>query len=194
MQQNFENYDLITPTARISTPTHGGRAKCLQRLVRLDLPVPKTVALSFDAIKSIVAGKMPDLMNILSHFNPTDTLCVRPSSESLDWGGPGAVLNIGMNDERCSHLSKHIGEKSASELYFRFIQAYSVNVARLDPDVFDHITCANGNSVSAALAAYKDEMDESFPQSIEHQLSEVLRSMARAWEGTSARLQGSPMR
>ena len=188
MQQNFENYDLITPTARISTPTHGGRAKCLQRLVRLDLPVPKTVALSFDAIKSIVAGKMPDLMNILSHFNPTDTLCVRPSSESLDWGGPGAVLNIGMNDERCSHLSKHIGEKSASELYFRFIQAYSVNVARLDPDVFDHITRANGNSVSAALAAYKDEMDESFPQSIEHQLSEVLRSMARAWEGTSARL------
>ncbi len=80
MQQNFENYDLITPTARISTPTHGGRAKCLQRLVRLDF-------------------KMPDLMNILSHFNPTDTLCVRPSSESLDWGGPGAVLNIGMNDE-----------------------------------------------------------------------------------------------
>ena len=79
-------------------------------------------------------------------------------------------------------------EKSASELYFRFIQAYSVNVARLDPDVFDHITRANGNSVSAALAAYKDEMDESFPQSIEHQLSEVLRSMARAWEGTSARL------
>ena len=81
-------------------------------------------------------------MNILSHFNKTDTLCVRPSSESLDWGGPGAVLNIGMNDERCSHLSKHVGEKSASELYFRFIQAYSVNVARLDPDVFDHIDVA----------------------------------------------------
>ena len=186
--QNFENYDLITPTAKISTPTHGGRAKCLQRLVRLDLPVPKTVALSFDAIKEIVSGKMPNLANIISNFNPEDTLCVRPSSESIDWGGPGAVLNIGMNDERCSHLSKNIGKKAASELYFRFIQAYSVNVARLDPDVFDHITDANGSSVSAALAAYKEEMDDSFPQSIEHQLSEVLRSMARAWQGTSARL------
>ena len=186
--QNFENYDLITPTAKISTPTHGGRAKCLQRLVRLDLPVPKTVALSFDAIKEIVSGKMPNLANIISNFNPEDTLCVRPSSESIDWGGPGAVLNIGMNDERCSHLSKNIGKKAASELYFRFIQAYSVSVARLDPDVFDHITGANGNSVSAALAAYKEEMDDSFPQSIEHQLSEVLRSMARAWQGTSARL------
>ena len=186
--QNFENYDLITPTAKISTPTHGGRAKCLQRLVRLDLPVPKTVALSFAAIKEIVSGKMPNLANIISNFNPEDTLCVRPSSESIDWGGPGAVLNIGMNDERCSHLSKNIGKKAASELYFRFIQAYSVSVARLDPDVFDHITGANGNSVSAALAAYKEEMEDSFPQSIEHQLSEVLRSMARAWQGTSARL------
>ena len=188
MQQEFENYDLITPTAKISTPTHGGRAKCLQRLIRLDLPVPKTVALSFDAIKGIVSGKMPDLIDILSNFDAKDTLCVRPSSESIDWGGPGAVLNIGMNEERCLHLSKYIGEKAAIELYFRFIQAYSVSVARLDPDVFDHITDANGNSVSAALAAYKDEMEESFPQSIEHQLSEVLRSMARAWEGTSARL------
>ena len=63
MQQDFENYDLITPTAKISAPTHGGRAKCLQRLVRLDLPVPKTVALSFDAIKGIVSGEMPDLID-----------------------------------------------------------------------------------------------------------------------------------
>jgi pyruvate,orthophosphate dikinase len=188
VQKNFKNYELITPTANISAPTHGGRAKCLQRLVRLDLPVPKTVALSFNAIKEIVSGKMPDLIDILSNFVEKDTLCVRPSSESVDWGGPGAVLNIGMNDERCSHLSKYIGKKAAAELYFRFIQAYSVNVARLDPDVFDHMTDANGNSVSAALTAYKDEMDENFPQSIEHQLSEVLRSMARAWEGTSARL------
>ena len=35
----------ITPSAVIKTATHGWRAKCLQRLVRLDLPVPKTVSL-----------------------------------------------------------------------------------------------------------------------------------------------------
>ncbi len=101
---------MITPTAKIAAPTHGGRAKCLQRLVRLDLPVPKTVALSFDAIKGIVSGKLPDLIDILSYFDKKDTLCVRPSSESIDWGGPGAVLNIGMNDDRCLHLSKSIGD------------------------------------------------------------------------------------
>jgi len=57
VQQNCENYHLITSTAKISTSTHGGRAKCLQRLVRLDLPVPKTVALSFDLIKEIVSER-----------------------------------------------------------------------------------------------------------------------------------------
>jgi len=89
VQKNFKNYELITPTANISAPTHGGRAKCLQRLVRLDLPVPKTVALSFNAIKEIVSGKMPDLIDILSNFGEKDTLCVRPSSESVDWVDQG---------------------------------------------------------------------------------------------------------
>ena len=36
----------ITPTAPVTAATHGWRAKCLQRLVRLELPVPQTVALS----------------------------------------------------------------------------------------------------------------------------------------------------
>ena len=95
---------LITQTAPIATSSHGGRAKCLQRLVRLDLPVPRTVALSFDAVHEIAAGDMPDISAILSEF-PTDALlCVRPSSEDPDWGGPGAILNIGMNEDRCKGL------------------------------------------------------------------------------------------
>jgi pyruvate, orthophosphate dikinase len=35
----------VTPSARIATLTHGWRAKCLQRLVRLDLPVPESLSL-----------------------------------------------------------------------------------------------------------------------------------------------------
>ena len=35
----------ITPSAKVATEDHGWRAKCLQRLVRLDMPVPKSVAL-----------------------------------------------------------------------------------------------------------------------------------------------------
>ena len=80
VQHDMPTIDLITPTAPIATPTHGGRAKCLQRLVRLDLPVPSTVALSFEMVKSIAAGHKPDLDAILNQFSPDDILCVRPSS------------------------------------------------------------------------------------------------------------------
>jgi len=188
MQQMDSDIALITQTAPITTPTHGGRAKCLQRLVRLDLPVPRTVALSFDMVHKIAAGEAPDMAEILNTFADEDLLCVRPSSESPDWGGPGAVLNIGMNDEAFHRLSETLGEGPAAKIYFRFVQGYSVHVARLDPDIFDHIDGQGPEALAEALAAYEEETEEPFPQEKSVQLSEVLRSMARAWEGTTARL------
>lgn len=195
----FDNPDvtLITPTAKLSAPTHGGRAKCLQRLVRLDLPVPHTVALSFATVLKIAKGGLPDIPGILARFNEGVLLCVRPSSEDPDWGGPGAILNIGMNDTRYAEMSKEIGGDAAASLYLRFVQSYAVHVARLDPDVFDDIDSDGQLGLSQALRAYEEEAEEAFPQSPGAQLSEVLRSMARAWEGTTARLlrqaKGAPM-
>ncbi|NVO27362.1 pyruvate, phosphate dikinase [Donghicola sp. C2-DW-16] len=187
--QNFdENVTLITPSAPVAVATHGGRAKCLQRLVRMDLPVPDTVALSFKAVKDIAGGRLPDLERILEPFGEGALMCVRPSSEDPDWGGPGAVLNIGMNDATYVELSDKIGHEAAAELYLRFVKNFAVHVARLDPDVFDEITEEGSVGLGAALAAYEDETDEPFPQDVGQQLTEVLRSMARAWEGTSARL------
>lgn len=188
MQNNSSYITLITPDAPMSPDTHGGRAKCLQRLVRMEMPVPTTVALSFEAVHNIAAGDMPDLARLISPFEEGQILCVRPSSQDPDWGGPGAVLNIGMNAERHAHLSNTLGREAADELYFRFIQAYSVHVARLDPDMFDDIDPTDANAVNEALDAYEDEADEAFPQDPKEQLGGVLRSMARAWEGTSARL------
>ena len=46
----------ITPTAQIQVTAHGWRAKCLQRLVRLDLPVPETVALPAATVRAIAAA------------------------------------------------------------------------------------------------------------------------------------------
>nr|WP_194245066.1 putative PEP-binding protein [Donghicola mangrovi] len=179
---------MITPSAPVAVATHGGRAKCLQRLVRMDLPVPDTVALSFKAVKDIAGGRLPDLERILEPFGEGALMCVRPSSEDPDWGGPGAVLNIGMNDATYVELSDKIGHEAAAELYLRFVKNFAVHVARLDPDVFDEITEEGSVGLGAALAAYEDETDEPFPQDVGQQLTEVLRSMARAWEGTSARL------
>ena len=188
MQNNGSYITLITPDAPMSPDTHGGRAKCLQRLVRMDMPVPTTVALSFEAVHNIAAGDMPDLARLISPFEEGQLLCVRPSSEDPDWGGPGAVLNIGMNAERHAQLTDTLGREAADELYFRFIQAYSIQVARLDPDMFDDIDPSDLDAVQDALEAYEDEADEPFPQDPKEQLGGVLRCMARAWEGTSARL------
>lgn len=179
---------LITPSAKMATPTHGGRAKCLQRLVRLDLPVPRTVALSFDTVHAIAAGQLPDIAQMLQSFDGNALLCVRPSSEDPDWGGPSAVLNIGMNDDRLAILSRDIGDEAAAALYLRFVQAYAIHVARLDPDQFDEIEDTGRAGLRTALLAYEDEAEEPFPQDPAVQLREVLRSMARAWEGTTARL------
>ncbi|TDK43189.1 pyruvate, phosphate dikinase [Antarcticimicrobium luteum] len=179
---------LVTPDAPIDAATHGGRAKCLQRLVRLDLPVPRTVSLSFEAVKRIAVGQMPDIAAVDDQFPPDALLCVRPSSEDPDWGGPGAVLNIGMNDAQYARLSERLGPRAAAALYSRFVQGYATHVARLDPDLFDSEPAEGHKGLQRMLRAYEDEADEPFPQSRTDQLSGVLRSMARAWEGTSARL------
>ena len=188
MQQDDPDITLITATAPLSAPTHGGRAKCLQRLIRLDLPVPCTVALSFDAVQAIVAGNMPDIQTILDAFEGGDLLCVRPSSEDPDWGGPGAILNIGMNDNRYQALRSQLGPEAAAGLYTRFVQSYAVHVARLDPDMFDTSAGFGPQELAQALQAYEAETEEEFPQDPAVQLAEVLRSMARAWEGVTARL------
>ena len=178
----------ITPTAAIEKTQHGGRAKCLQRLIRLDMPVPTTVALSFDAVYRISAGEMPDLDAMLSLFGEDLMVSVRPSSEDPDWGGPSAILNIGINDTVHEKLVQSHGETAANALYLRFIQAYAVNVARLDPDEFDTFEPSSPNALQEALKLYEEETDSYFPQDPKVQLAEILRSMARAWEGTTARL------
>ena len=98
------------------------------------------------------------------------------------------MLNIGMNDARLEALGKRIGEKAAARLYVKFIQSYSTHVARLDPDIFDDLDMNAPNVVAQFLEAYEDEAEEPFPQERGQQLVGVLRSMARAWEGTTARL------
>jgi len=186
--QNNPHTTLITSTAPVSPDTHGGRTKCLQRLVRLDLPVPRTVGLSFDAVHRIARGEMPDMALLLSPFEQGELLCVRPSSGDPDWGGPSAILNIGMNNARFDDFAQRLGNETAASLYARFVHSYSLRVARLDPDVFDEIGVEGEASLNAALRAYEEETDEPFPQDPAVQLAEVLRSMARAWDGTSARL------
>ncbi|MEL6889940.1 MAG: pyruvate, phosphate dikinase, partial [Pseudomonadota bacterium] len=178
---------MIDETAPVAAATHGGRAKCLQRLIRLNLPVPSTVALPFTTVRAIATGMQVDTQAILKSFGDRPLVSVRPSSEDPDWGGPGALLNIGMNNARHAEYANLLGHSAADELYARFVQTYSVEVAHLDPDSFE-FDVADADALKAMLAAYEDEAEEPFPQDPARQLCDVLKSMARAWEGTSARL------
>ena len=186
--QTFAPVVLVANTTPMTAAAYGGRAKCAQRLIRLDMPVPTTVALSFAAVHELAQGHALDLGLVLPHFGAAPLLSVRPSSGSPDWGGPGAILNIGMNDAKFSELCESHGETAAATLYLRFINAYATHVARLDPDAFDDPETPTAGDVIKALTTYCDEADEPFPQEVDVQLAHVLRSMARAWEGTSARL------
>jgi pyruvate,orthophosphate dikinase len=188
VQQGHPDITLITPEAPISIDTHGGRAKCLQRLARLDLPVPPTVALSFNAVYAIAAGNMPDMRALLAQLDSAALLCVRPSSEDSDWGGPRAVLNIGMSGAMRVALADRVGPEAATCLYLRFVESYAIHVARLDPDMLDDMPSDPEEALAFALRVFEDEVEEAFPQDPAVQLAEVLRSMARAWDGTTARL------
>ncbi|MFN0115314.1 MAG: putative PEP-binding protein [Paracoccaceae bacterium] len=187
---DFAEFTLIEPAGTIERARHGWRAKCLQRLIRLEMPVPRTVAIPADTVRGIAGGTMPDARRLLALFGDDPLLAVRSSPENPDWGGPGTVLNVGMNDAVRDRIAKRHGARAADELYLRFVQSYAIHVARLDPDMFSAPPSATGTAeaLAAARAAYEAETDEGFPQDPARQLSEVLRSMARAWEGTTARL------
>ena len=128
-----------------------------------------------------------DAAAILARFGPAPLVSVRPSPANPDWGGPATVLNIGMNAARHADLARRHGQAAADAIWLRFIRGYAVNVARLDPDMFEAGTPSTA-LLQDALRAFREETDEPFPEDPARQLTEVLRSMARAWEGTSARL------
>ena len=175
----------ITPSAGIQTARHGWRAKCLQRLIRMELPVPASFAITADAVRAIAAGHTPDRARLAQIIERADGLVsVRPSAVNPAWGGPGTVLNVGINAACHARLTETRGKAAADALYLGFVQSYAIHVARLDPDMFSD----GDEGLEAALRAYESETDEEFPQDPARQLAEVLRSMARAWDGPTARL------
>ncbi|MDS9467177.1 putative PEP-binding protein [Paracoccus sp. MBLB3053] len=175
----------ITPSAGVQVARHGWRAKCLQRLVRMNLPVPTSFAISSDAVRAIAAGQMLDRSRLAAIIERAEGLVsVRPSAANPAWGGPGTVLNVGINDACHARLVETRGKAAADALYLGFVQSYAIHVARLDPDMFSD----SGGDLGVALRAYEAETDEEFPQDPTRQLAEVLRSMARAWDGPTARL------
>ena len=193
----------LNTETEVSRKTHGARGARLVVMTKLGLPIPDGVILSSAIVRAIGSGETPpDLSNVLESGG---LLSVRSSPESLDWGGPNAILNIGMTDAFVKSHSRKIGVRGAMDLYRRFIQSYAVSVENLDPEYFenlyyDQLKLADvdneddlsdvdlGEMLANCKALYQEEIGRPFPQDPSEQLHGVLRSMAKSWNAPTARI------
>ena len=190
MGQLIKDYIYLKISSDVKRDVYGARARRLFLLKSMEMPVPGAVLLSISAIRKIQNGKRLDIEGILREFHSDDIFSVRASPEHWDWGGPPTILNIGLNDKKYNEIKQKIGNIEASKLYLRFILSYSIDVMRLDEEIFDQVLNKNisEESIKEALTIYEKEMLELFPQNAKDQLEQVLNSMVRAWNSTTARL------
>ena len=186
----------ITATADLPAEHYGVRAHVLAGLVQKGLPVPTAFAVSVAGVHKYAVGEYPENPSFNARLVPGALYSVRRSPVQRAWGGPRAILNIGMNFETRDILAKTIGLDRANDLYCRFVRSFAIKVARLDEDDIEELvehqfTNAGrdyGHLLSELLQFYRDELDEVFPQNPHVQMQQVLRAMALMWEGTTARI------
>ncbi len=160
---------------------HGMRACRQAKMAALGLPVPEGVVLSAKAVAEIAAtGQVPAIPKTLLK----GLLSLRASPLNPDWGGPTAILNIGISDSTLPD----VGAQEAHRLYRRFIQNYAFSVDGLEAEAFDIDMPDGPERVKRCKASYLAEMEEDFPQSPEAQLKACILHMARAWNRPSARI------
>jgi len=202
---DFADIAEITATAELPASEYGVRAEALNKLLKVGMPIPRGFAISKAAVQRLAVGDGPDLSVFEDVLKPGVLYSVRRSPEQRNWGGPRAILNIGMNDQTRDVLARDMGLDRANDIYCRFIRSYALKVARLDEDDLEELVEKEftnrgrdfGRLATALLAFYEDELDESFPQDPNVQMQQVLRAVARMWEGTTARIlrqaRGAPM-
>ena len=190
MKKVVNGYIHLTSQCEVKRINFGARARRLFLLKSMSMPVPRAVLLSIDAVRKIQTGKKIDTEGILAVFNEQEMFSVRASPEHWDWGGPQTILNVGLNDAKFSALKNTLGDTAAVKLYLRFILSFSIDIMRIDENLFEDILSEEptDSSVALALKLYEDEMLSPFPQSPHDQLEQVLNSMIRAWNGTTARI------
>ncbi|RED13863.1 pyruvate, phosphate dikinase [Pontivivens insulae] len=199
-------HDVIDPDAA----TYGARGVRLARMAALGLPVPRGLLLARSFCDKIArdgaaAHFATELDDILAGLGDEVLLSLRAAPEKGEWGGPEALLNIGITNERLPALIERVGEAGAYTLYFRLIEGYGAAVEGLDPDDFETLVAdqvkyhavksegdlpleAHKTLVEEALALYADEAGDPFPQSQREQLIHAMDALVRSWNGVSARI------
>ncbi len=201
---DFTRIMALTAGANVPKDIYGARAATQVSLMDAGLPVPKAWGLSLDAVNAIANEDFPEEWPFLEELSTGCLVSVRVSPVAREWGGPDALLNLGMNQATCDILKVPLGEEAAVSLYARFVQDYSVQVARLDPEWFEELYVLHTKNgkvnyeavLGSSLALYDQNVGELFPQEPVRQLRKALRSFVKAWDGTTARIlrmaQGAP--
>ncbi|RMH49843.1 MAG: hypothetical protein D6686_07125, partial [Alphaproteobacteria bacterium] len=190
--------------------THGARAVRLARLAALGLPVPPGLALPVELVARIArdgarAALGDALDRALAGLGAGALLAIRASPPDPDWGGPHAILDIGITDAALPALSARIGARAARDLYRRLIQSWGAAVAGIDAEAFETAlherlklegADSEGDLDCAALerlvadyrGLFRAETGEDFPQDPAAQLGAALEAAARGWMRPSARM------
>ena len=174
----------------------GARARRVARMRGAGLPVPEAVALDFRMVTALMEGaKPPQLPKSLRY-----PLALRASAGDVAWGGPPAMLNIGLGADVRTRLADEHGKAAALEVERRLIQAYGTRVAGLDVEDFetlyyDHLKLdpdpderALEAIVASARRFYEDEEGAPFPLHSGEHLHAAMRAIAREWHGPTARI------
>ncbi len=167
----------------------GIRARRITRMRAAGLPIPPAIALDFAAVRALNGGAvLPDLPPTIG---PLTSLRASPGDPA--WGGPQAMLNIGLGAEVRAKLTDERGALVASEIERRLIQAYATRVDHLDIEDFENLyydqlklTPEMGEEDLASVVAtarqfYAAEMDADFPDDPAQQRQKALHAMAREW-------------
>ncbi len=170
----------------------GRRANTLARLTAFGLPVPPGTALSFDLVRGLGnGGAMPDLPGIDA---PGRLVALRGSAGDRAWGGPPALVNIGIGPASLPVLAARLGEAGALALWLRFIPAFALAVHDLAPEALGAAEdlptepAALRARIEAMRAAFAAETGRAFPEAPRDQLEAAARAMARRWHAPSARM------
>ncbi|WP_118132514.1 pyruvate, phosphate dikinase [Oceanicella sp. SM1341] len=201
--------NLRDPEARDPERT-GERGARLARMAQLGLPVPRGVVLPFDVVADMGregadAVLEPHLSAALESLGADTLLAVRSSPLQQDWGGPQAILNIGITDTNLPALAARVGQRQALDLYRRLIQSWGAGVAGIDAEdleniLYDRLKLAGVESEEALSvgdlkvllddyrAFYLEEVGQPFPQDPATQLKAALEAAAKGWNRPSAKL------
>jgi pyruvate,orthophosphate dikinase len=182
--------------ADVPAGVYGARAATVVNLMQSDLPIPKGWAFSSDTVAKFHRSEFPKQWPMASAFEQGRLVSLRASPIERDWGGPETLLNVGMNWDVHKKLCGPLGKAATDALYFRFVQDFATQVARLDSEDFDALIDQSmgedgvdyDQALRMSLALYEQETDDAFPQDGLTQLRKALRSMAAAWNGASARI------